>query len=71
MARSTGSLIIISSVLQRSFDFYCELRFDAAARLVRFRIGPRHMSQHRLHVFRTEHDKSERERGAVIPYLNP
>jgi len=62
MARSAGSLIIISAVLQRGFNFSRELRFDAAARLVKFRFGPRHMSQHCLHALRTQHDKSDREK---------
>jgi hypothetical protein len=62
MARFAGSLIIISAVLGRAFDFSRKLRFDGAARLVKFRLGPRHVSQHCVHPFRTQHDKSERDK---------
>src|SRR4029077_9264247 len=37
-------------------------RFDGAACLVKFRFGPRHVSQHSLHPLRTQHDKFEREK---------
>ena len=62
---------IISAVLQRAFDFSRKLRFDGAARLVKFRFRPRQMSQHCWHALRTEHDKSERDKELVVPCRNP